>query len=136
MVRSMMQTKTLSNIYCDELVRTIVYILNRYPTRSLDKITPYESWFGRKTNLQHLKVFGCLAFAHVNDENRRKLDIKYEACVFIGYCEHYKAYKFYNPNIHKTIVSRDAILDEKGEYSNQKLQQKVFVDGSLEEKTS
>jgi len=121
MERSMMQSKKLPNIYWDESIRIAVYILNRYPTRRLDKITPYEAWFERKPSLEHMRVFGCLAYVHINDEKRRKLDAKSKSCVFIGYCEHSKAYKFYNPKSQKIILLIDAIFDEGGEYSNKKL---------------
>ena len=101
MVMSMMQSKKMPNIYWAKAIKIAVYILNRSNIRSLDKITPYEAWFERKLNLEHFKVFGCLAYVHINDEKRRKLDAKSEPCVFIGYCEHSKAYKFYNPKSHK-----------------------------------
>ena len=71
-----MQSKKLYNVYWAEGVKIIVYILNRYAIISLNKITPYEAWFEIKSNLQHLKVFGCRAYVHVNDERRRMLDAK------------------------------------------------------------
>jgi hypothetical protein len=30
----------------------------------LDK-TPYETWFGIKTSVIHIRIFGCVAFAHI-----------------------------------------------------------------------
>jgi len=63
---------------------------------------------------------------HTNDLKKRKLDAKSEACVFIGYYDHSKAYKFYNPKSHKIIISRDAIFDEGGDYSNKNLQQNMI----------
>lgn len=54
MERSMMQRKKLSNVYLNEVVIIVMHILNRSPTWSLYKITPYEVWFERKTNLQYL----------------------------------------------------------------------------------
>ncbi|KAG9441449.1 hypothetical protein H6P81_017303 [Aristolochia fimbriata] len=41
---------------------------------SLEFKTPYEAWRGRVPNVQHLRVFGCLAYAHVPKELRNKLD--------------------------------------------------------------
>jgi hypothetical protein len=48
-------------------------------------MTPEEKYSGRKPDLSHLKVFGCIAYVHVPDELRIKLDPKAEKCVFIGY---------------------------------------------------
>ena len=70
MTRSMLQSKELSNMYWAEAIRTSVYILNRCPTYSLDGITPYEGWYGKKPNVKHFQVFGCLAYAHIPDEKR------------------------------------------------------------------
>ena len=41
-------------------------------------MTPYEKWYGKKPKLSHLKVFGCVAFAHVPDAQGQKLDKKSE----------------------------------------------------------
>lgn len=70
------QTKKSTNMYQVDAVRIIVYILNRSPTRTLDGITPYESWYENKQNVNHYRYFGCLAYARVPYEQRRKLDPK------------------------------------------------------------
>ena len=54
-----------------------------------------------------LKVFGCVAYAHIPDELRKKLDKKVQKCIFVGYSEDTKAYKLYDPVIRKVIISRD-----------------------------
>jgi hypothetical protein len=64
--------------------------------------------------LSHLKVFGCVAYAHVPDQLRKKLDDKAEKCIFVGYSEETKAYKLYNPQTQKVIISRDVTFDEDG----------------------
>eukprot|EP00253_Pinus_taeda_P005271 PITA_05271 len=53
-----------------------MYILNRSPTRVLKKMISYEAWYGKRPNVNHFKVFGCLAYVHVPDHNRKKLDAK------------------------------------------------------------
>ena len=63
---------------------TGVYIMNRTPTAAVHDMMPEEKVCGQKTNLGHLKVFGCIAYVHVPDELRTKLNPKAEKCVFIG----------------------------------------------------
>jgi hypothetical protein len=46
-----------------EAVRTVVYILNRSPTKSLSGKTPFEMWHGKKPRVKHLRTFGCTAYA-------------------------------------------------------------------------
>ena len=68
-----------------EVVSTAMYIMNRTPTFAVHDVTPEEKVFGKKLDLTHLKVFGCIAYVHVLDELRTKLDPKVEKCIFIGY---------------------------------------------------
>ena len=50
---------------------------NRLPTTALKEgETPYERWYGRIPDVSHFRVFGCMAYAHVPDYERRKLDAK------------------------------------------------------------
>ena len=43
---------------------------------ALDGGIPEEMWTGKKVNYSFLRVFGCKAFAHVDKEDRNKLDAK------------------------------------------------------------
>ena len=38
-------------------------------------------------SVSHLNVFGCVAYSHVQDELRKKLDKKGHKCIFVGYSE-------------------------------------------------
>ncbi|PRQ23286.1 putative RNA-directed DNA polymerase [Rosa chinensis] len=113
MVRCMLKFKGLPKYFWAEAVSCAVYILNRSPSRSIDGSTPYEVWSGHKPNIQHMRVFGCIAFAHVPDHIRKKLDDKADKCIFIGYSTVTKGYKLYNPKTKKVIVSRDVTFDEQ-----------------------
>ena len=75
-------------------------------------MTPEEAWNGRKPSVDHFKVFGCIAYAHVPDEKRKKLDDKGEKCVFLGINEHLKAYKLFNPITKRIVISRDVVFKE------------------------
>jgi len=68
MARSMLSFKRLSPTYWAEAIHTNVYLRNRSPTASLDRITPYEAWFGFKTRVKHLRIFGSLCYALVLKE--------------------------------------------------------------------
>ena len=67
-------------------------------------------WYGKKLKLKvnHLRVFGCIAYAHVPDCERRKLDKKARKLRFVGYCMTSKGYRLYDENTRKLIKSRDA----------------------------
>lgn len=74
--------------------------------------TPYELWTGVKPNVNHLKVFGCLAFTHIPSQKIMKLEDKSEMGIFVGYCLQTKTYKVYNPITCKMVLSRDVVFRE------------------------
>jgi len=89
-------------------------LINRSPTRSVPNTTPIEAWSGIKPNVQHLKVFGSITYAHVPKATRSKLDDKAMKTIFIGY--KHEGYKLYNPMTKKVIVSRYVTFAEDEEW--------------------
>jgi hypothetical protein len=110
--RAMLNEKNLPNYFWAEVVATAVYIMNRTPTVAVHGMTPEEKFTGKKPNVSHLKVFGCIAYVHVLDEKRSKLDPKAEKCIFIGYSSKQKGYRCFNPFTQKLQVSRDVMFDD------------------------
>ena len=100
-----MTEKNMPLYYWAEVVNTPNYILNRCITSGVHEATLEECFYGRKPSLQHLKVFGCLAYVHVPAEVRSKLDPKAEKCIFVGYSEEQKGYRCYNPLTKKIVTS-------------------------------
>jgi hypothetical protein len=84
MVHSMLTTKHLSNEYWVEAVASVLYILNRCPTKSVKNRIPQGAWIGSNHNVAHLRVFGFIAYAHVPEELRRKLTTKDKNVYLLG----------------------------------------------------
>ncbi len=101
-----MVDKKMSDHYWAEAVETVVYIMNRTPTATVHGMTPEEKYSGKKPDLSHLKVFGCIAYVHVSNELRTKLDPKAKKCVFIGYSIEQKGYICYNHVTREMRVSK------------------------------
>ncbi|XP_072054397.1 uncharacterized protein [Arachis hypogaea] len=113
MVRCMLKSKQMPKEFWAEAVATAVHILNRCPTKSVRDKTLEKAWSGKRPSIYHFRVFGCIAYAHVLDQLRKKLDDKAKKCIFIGYSIDSKAYKLYNLETKKVIISRDVTFDEK-----------------------
>ncbi|KAJ4756551.1 polyprotein [Rhynchospora pubera] len=113
MVRSMIKTKSMPKEFWAEAVDCAVYLQNRCKTISLENMTPQEAWSGSKPTVAHLKVFGSIAYVHVPDQKREKLDDKSSKLIFVGYDERSKAYKLYDPLTKKMRVSRDVQVNEE-----------------------
>ncbi|KAL1565130.1 hypothetical protein AAHA92_07386 [Salvia divinorum] len=117
MVRSMLSNSTLPISLWTYALRTVVYILNRVPSKVVPK-TPFELWTSRKPSLQHLHVWGCPAEARVYSPQEKKLDFRTVSGYFIGYPEKSKGYRFYCPNHSMRIVETgNARFFENGEIS-------------------
>ncbi len=108
----MSKDKGIPNSFWAEVVNTAVYILNRSPTKAILNRTPYEAWHHRKPQVQQFRIFGCIAYAHIDDQQREKFDHKGEKYIFTRYSDESKGYRLYNPDTSKFIIAQDVIFDE------------------------
>ena len=110
---AMLQEAGLPSTYWGEALCTLVYVLNRTPSSARPGTTPYEAWFGVKPNVSNLRIFGSLAYVHVQKDKRGPLGSHMEKCIFLGYPEGYKGWRFYNPATKRVIISERAVFDER-----------------------
>ena len=85
-------------------LETAAFTLNRVPSKSVEMIT-YELWFGNKSKLSFLKVWGCDIY--VKRLLPDKLEPKAEKCVFIGYPKDTTRYTFYHRSEGKIFVAKN-----------------------------
>nr|GEV93595.1 zinc finger, CCHC-type [Tanacetum cinerariifolium] len=117
MVNSMLSYSGFSEGFWGESMLTAYYLLIRVPNKR-NKTTPYELWYKKRPKLSFLRVWSCRAVVRLPDPKKKTLGEKGIDCIFVGYAEHSKAYKFYviEPNdsisINSIIESRDTIFDE------------------------
>lgn len=65
MIMSILKAKDMPKRFWPEATSTIVYIINRYPTKKIVEKNPYEAWKGGNPNVSHLIFFGSVCFKHV-----------------------------------------------------------------------
>ena len=53
---------------------TACYLINRSPSIAIEKKTPIEVWSGSPADYSELRVFGCTAYAHV-DNGKLELEL-------------------------------------------------------------
>ncbi|KAL5848578.1 hypothetical protein ACOSQ3_006622 [Xanthoceras sorbifolium] len=88
-------------------VNTVIYILNRAPTKAVLNKTPFEAWHKQKPQVSFLKVFGCIAYSHIPSQFREKFDEKGEKYIFVGYSDELKGYRLLNPKIEELLILRN-----------------------------
>lgn len=111
--RCMMYNADLPKPIWAEAIATAAYVVNRSPTKSLEEMTPYEMWTGRKPVLSHMRIFGSESMVHIPKERRQKWDKKSEKMIFVGYCDNTKGYRVMHPKTHQVMKSRDVVFFEK-----------------------
>ncbi|XP_061347561.1 uncharacterized protein LOC133293058 [Gastrolobium bilobum] len=77
--------------------------------KSVNDKTPQEALSGLKPSVAHLKIFGSVAYAHIPDQLRTKLEDKSKKFVFIGYDEKTKGYKLIDPINKRVLNSTSAV---------------------------
>jgi hypothetical protein len=112
MVRSMLAGRNVPKVFWPEAIKWATHVMNRSPTLSVKDITPEEAWSGKKPAVHYFRIFGCLAFAHVPDSQRIKMDNKSIKCIHLGVSDESKAYKLYDPIKKKILISRDVVFEE------------------------
>jgi hypothetical protein len=112
--RSMLHHSALDTEFWPYAVQQAVHVKNRTSTRVLDGLTPYEAFHGQKPEVQHLRVFGCLAWGLIPQERRKggKYVARARKAIHLGRAPEYKAYTLLDVETGKTFVSRNVTFVE------------------------
>lgn len=110
-VRCLLSNAGLSKEFWGEAVMTAAYLVNRCPSSTISFKTPLEKWTDKPPNLENLRVFGCVAYAHSREG---KLDKRAKKCMFLGYPQGIIGYRLWylEKGEEKCLISRDVVFDE------------------------
>ena len=99
-----------------EAIMTVIYLKNKSFITVLNKITLYETWHDKKSNLSYLYTFECIVYHHVKRVHW-KLDDKSLKCQFLNY-EKVNQFRLWNEKnvLISSHVQWDEIIIEVEEY--------------------
>jgi len=106
----MLNVVGLGKKLCAKVVETACYLVSISPSSVLEDKTPQEVWTGNKPSLSHPRVFGCDEYVYVPKDKIKKLDNKFEKCIFIRYKYVLKYYKIWNPETRKVVYIQDVVF--------------------------
>ncbi|RDX91815.1 hypothetical protein CR513_26140, partial [Mucuna pruriens] len=118
MVKSMISHSFLPKLLWGEALKATVYILNRMPTKTVNK-TPYELWTDKKPNIKHLYIWGYPTEARPYKPHERKVDSRIVGCYFVGYAECSRDYKFNDPTSRSFFETGNARILEEVEFGKE-----------------
>ena len=82
---TMMQHARLLNGFWEEMLFTILHIINMSPSRSLGLPIPHELWTSRRLNYEKMRIFSCGAVTLVLKDYRKNLEPRSRRCIFLDY---------------------------------------------------
>lgn len=106
-----MVTVELNNVFGAKVVVTITYMINRCPSIALGMNTPKKVWSCHPADLDNLRLFGCVVYAHIRQD---KVEPRALVCMFLGYPEGVKACRLWclEPGHMRCITSHYVAFDE------------------------
>jgi hypothetical protein len=114
--RSMLKARRLPNWFLGEAIQTIVYVLNRSPTKSVDGATLFELWFGKKLSVHHLRTFGWIGYVKNTRPHLTKLEDRGTRMVFVGYERGTKAFRMYDPVSKRVHIRKGVVFHESSQW--------------------
>ncbi|GJS78842.1 retrovirus-related pol polyprotein from transposon TNT 1-94 [Tanacetum coccineum] len=110
-VRCLLIQSGFPNSFLVEATVTETYLINRSPSTTLEKNTHMDLWSGHPVNYKMLRIFGCVAYSHVNQGKFKPKDIK---CIFLRYPDGVKGYRLWRLDDVKLkiIIRRDVVFNE------------------------
>eukprot|EP00253_Pinus_taeda_P029701 PITA_29701 len=106
---SSIEESTRSPIYLGDATPT----KNQIPHKALKGTTPFECWIGKKPKVSHFHIFGSRAWAHIPIDKRKDLEPQNVECIFVGYPNNFKGYRFLNSHTEKFLVARSVKFEEE-----------------------
>lgn len=90
---------------------TATYLINRRPSTTLRMKTPEDVRSVPPPDLYKLRVFGCVAYAHIRQE---KVEPRALRCIFLGYPEGVQDHRLWclEPGHMRCITSQDVVFNE------------------------
>ena len=82
-ISAMLYDQDMPKFLWAEACNTTIYLKNRSPHIILGMITPEESFFGRKPNVYHFRIFRDIVYYHFYKDRRNKLEPTTKMGVFV-----------------------------------------------------
>ena len=74
----------LPNTHCAKVEKTACYVINRFPSITIEMNTPMKMWSSKQADHSSLHISRCPNYVIYNVQERTKLNPKAKKCIFLG----------------------------------------------------
>ncbi|GFU75339.1 retrovirus-related Pol polyprotein from transposon TNT 1-94 [Trichonephila clavipes] len=109
-IKTLLKSSEVPHKLWGEALLCFTYAWNRICHKDSNK-TPFEKYSGRKPSVLHLKPFGCLAYAGVPKQIRKKFDMRAKMGIMMGYAQRTKGYRIWLIDENKLVETINVRFD-------------------------
>ncbi|GFW48026.1 retrovirus-related Pol polyprotein from transposon TNT 1-94 [Trichonephila clavipes] len=110
-IKILLKSSEVPHKFWGEALLCFTYAWNRICHKDSNK-TPFEKYSGRKPSVLHLRPFGCLAYAGVPKQIRKKFDMRAKMGIMMGYEQRTKGYRIWLIDENKLVETINVRFDE------------------------
>ncbi|GFV87416.1 copia protein [Trichonephila clavipes] len=112
-IKTLLKSSEVPHKFWGEALLCFTYAWNRICPKDSNK-TPFEKYSGRKPLVLHLIPFGCLAYAGVLKQFRKKFALRTKMGIMMGYAQRTKGYRIWLIDENKLVETINVryIFDE------------------------
>ncbi|GFW68358.1 retrovirus-related Pol polyprotein from transposon TNT 1-94 [Trichonephila clavipes] len=110
-IKILLKSSEVPHKFWGEALLCFTYAWNRICHKDSNK-TPFEKYSGRKPSVLHLKPFGCLVYAGVPKQIRKKFDMRAKMGIMMGYAQRTKGYRIWLIDENKLVETINVRFDE------------------------
>ncbi|GJR38914.1 ribonuclease H-like domain-containing protein [Tanacetum coccineum] len=110
LIRTLLFQAHIPPSYWVEALNMAAHLLNILPSTAINNEIPFTKLYNQTPTYDHLRVFGCLCYPHVDVTH--KLKPRSTRCIFLGYPTNHRGYRCLDMSTNKIIISRHVRFDE------------------------
>ncbi|GFX46489.1 retrovirus-related Pol polyprotein from transposon TNT 1-94 [Trichonephila clavipes] len=109
-IKTLLKSSEVPHKFWGEALLCFTYAWNRICHKDGNK-TPFEKYSGRKPSVLHLIPFGCLAYAGVPKQIKKKFDMRAKMGTMMGYAQRTKGYRIWLIDKNKLVETINGFSD-------------------------
>ncbi|GFV33697.1 retrovirus-related Pol polyprotein from transposon TNT 1-94 [Trichonephila clavipes] len=122
-IKTLLKSSEVPHKFWGEALLCFTYAWNRICHKDGNQ-TPFEKYSGRKPSVLHLKPFGCLAYAGVPKQIRKKFDMRAKMGIMMGYAQRTKGYRIW-------LIDENKLVETINGFSDLSEQQALMVEVTI-----